>query len=77
MAEYIRNLVIPWAAADLGDPAPDMSEYSSGDVVVEAAGRAGLSVREYESRAAKRLAAQELGITGPDRKISEVRKKAG
>lgn len=76
VAEYVRNLVIPWAAADLGEPPPDMSEYGSEDSVQEAARRAGLSVREYEARAAKLLAARDLGLE-PARKVSEVRAKAG
>lgn len=76
VAEYIRNIVLPWAAADLGEPPPDLSEYGSGDTVQEAAKRSGLTVREYEARAAKLLAAQELGLD-PGRKVSEVRKRAG
>jgi hypothetical protein len=75
VAKYIRNLVIPWAAADLGEGAPDMSEYADESSVQEAARRAGLSVREYEARAAKMLAARELGLEGAQRKVSEVRKK--
>lgn len=75
VAEYVRNIVIPWAAADLGETAPDMSEYASGDSVQEAARRAGLTVREYESRAAKMLAARDLGLESPAKHVSEVRRK--
>jgi len=76
VADYVRNLIIPWAYADRGMAAPDMSEYATHSTVMAAAKAAGMSVREYESRAAKAAAARDLGLDNTH-KVSEVRKAVG
>lgn len=80
LAAYMRGVVVPWAASDLGQGAPDMSVYEHVDIVGEAAKAAGLSVREYSAQAARNAAAQDLGIKARletvGQKIQEIRDSA-
>jgi len=73
-AEFIRNIVIPWAAAELGEGPPDMSIYASQDDIKLAAHRLGMTVPQYTAHAAKLQAAKDLGKgEGPPRRVSEIR----
>lgn len=68
VAQYVREVVLPWAASDLGGrEAPvDFSQYrrhlvrSTRDLIAEAAHKAGLSTREFMKRAALESARRGL-----------------
>ena len=68
IADYLRDIVLPMVALDVGMPCPEYASLSGAiDLVAQAASRAGLSVREYERRVAREQAAKELRSYAPQR----------
>jgi hypothetical protein len=67
-ADYLRDIVLPMVALDLGVECPEYQSLSgTTDIVAQAASRAGLSVREYERRVAREHAAREIRSLPPQR----------
>ncbi len=61
-SEYMRDLVLEWAASDVGITRPDTRVYAYRNIVEEVARAKGLSVRQYEAHVAREQAKRELGI---------------
>lgn len=66
VAQYVREVVLAWAASDLGAPSPDLSGYASSDLIVSAAREEGITAREFMLRAARKeaLSRKESAISG-------------
>jgi hypothetical protein len=64
LSEYCRDVMIPYAAKDLGVPVPSLPDMKRGrftEIVTEAAKITGLTPEEFMRQASERLAAAALG----------------
>lgn len=69
VSDYVRDIVVQWAASDLGErlpPLPDLKRGRYRELVEGAAKRAGMTVTAFERHAAETLAAQAMGVPSPD-----------
>lgn len=69
LSDYCRDVVIPWAASDLGEKVTTMPVLARGrhaSMVNEAAKKRGLTREEFERLAVEQMAAKELGLPGPE-----------
>lgn len=74
IADYLRRVVLEWAASDLGQPPPDLSIYTP-DLVAQAARKLGMSPREFSAKAVRDAAERAMGLDSLVRP-SEIRAKA-
>jgi uncharacterized protein (DUF1778 family) len=69
ISEYVGDVVVPWAASDLGEAMPRLPKLERGRykaMVEQAAKRAGMTPAQWERHAAETLSAQALGLPTPD-----------
>jgi hypothetical protein len=69
ISEYVADVVVQWAASDLGEALPPLPRLERGRykrMVEEAAERAGMTRAQWERHAAEVLSAQALGEPTPD-----------
>ena len=69
LSDYCRDIVLPWAASDLGErlpPMPPLERNRYQTMLHEAAKRAGLTPEQFERRASEHAAALALGIPTPE-----------
>lgn len=69
LSDYCRDIMIPWAASDLGETLPPMPRLERGrhaSMIAKAAKAVGLTPEQFERRAAEQAAAAALGMLGPD-----------
>lgn len=69
LSDYCRDLVIPWAASDVGERLPPMPKLERGrysTMLAKAAKAVGLTPEQFEKKAAEQAAAHALGLLGPD-----------
>lgn len=69
LSDYCRDVVIPWAYSDLGERRPHLPPLEQGrhaSIVAKAAKAVGLTVEQFERRAAEQAAARALDMLGPE-----------
>jgi hypothetical protein len=69
ISEYVGDIVVPWAASDLGERLPPLPPLERGryrTLVEAAAARAGMTRRQWERHAIETQNALALGIPTPD-----------
>ena len=74
-SDYFRDVMPMQAALDLGvelPKTPDINRGRSGGLIAQAAAKLGLSKEDFESHAAKLLAAQTLGADAIENRPSSV-----
>lgn len=69
VSQYIGDIIVPWAASDLGERMPKLptvAERNYRSMLEQAAKRAGMTPAQWERHAAETLSAQALGLPTPD-----------
>lgn len=69
LSDYCRDIIIPWAASDMGEKLPPMPKLERGRhaaMVSKAAKLLGLTPEQFERKAAEQAAAAALNMLGPD-----------
>jgi len=75
-ADYMRHVVLEWAASDLGVPIPDLTAPASASAMIAQAAKArGVSTREFMQQAAREVALRDT--TPPPAPRSYVEPKNG
>ncbi len=69
LSDYCRDIVIPWAASDLGERLPHLPKLEQGrhqNLIAKAAKLVGLTPEQFERKAAEQAAARALDMVGPE-----------